>query len=140
MANGVRITTFPCKAFGHNDGRYWREKDQRWGDCLVCARLHTSIGFLMYYWGKRMILGLASEDCFSVPRRVRRAQRNLANRKYYARRRAAGMSSAAAKCQTFEQVRANGRKVRERWGGQPGHIGSPAWLRREIARTPWAIR
>src|SRR3990167_3847369 len=139
MASGARIITSPCRAFGHQNGRRANRI------CITCQRLYTQIYNSMWYNGKRMILGLKSMDSRQIPRRILQAQNNASRRRRYQRLREQGLTSheahARMRGQSVERVRDENiirlRAYRAKWGGGP-NIGSQAWIRREIARTPWA--
>jgi hypothetical protein len=98
-------------------------------------RLYGQIRQGMWYWAQRMILGLPPAEC-QPPNRsaeVHRIYQRRADRRRYARARAAGKSSYEASRQDRVRHIQDCRAYRERWGGCP-KVGSRAWVEREIAR------
>ena len=109
-------------------------------------RLRYAFYTRMRYYAARVLMGLSAADakayCGGLSRRELTASANRSVRKRYAHLRASGLSHWET--QTIirgrndrENMKAYLTKYRAKWGGTPTP-GSKAWLRREIARTPWA--
>lgn len=102
------------------------------------------------YWFARLMLGHSWKAAREWAQgkgefeHYRMAMRTYRKR-WYARLRAAGYSPYAASARisssSYPSVAAKRRqaiqsadKIRARWGGDPSYVGSPAWLRRTVAR------
>jgi hypothetical protein len=136
MGSGALTTTQasrPCQAFGHTEGRYAGGR----GHCIICASLHAALWKMMWVDGNKLILGLRGTDACAAGN-YSGAQVAVNNgrfyRKWYATRRARGLSSYAAKSRTpaayKKQQQATRKRYAARWGGHP-IIGSRAWVERE---------